>query len=121
MSYQKPFPSFSISAGYTDLVLNFQGTAFGYQNNTIGLFLSASVGTPLLSTYNFFSNVWNLSAKFPPFNGLQITNYQLIGDDILIFNLPFYPVKCLVDFVFVTQAGYNVASMSPNFNYIQLT
>jgi len=113
-------PTITISQGSSAAVFTFQGDMFDYTTGN-GLYLSANVNSPLLSSYDFYSNTKSISAKFPAFKGYPIENYEILTNNILRFRMPsIYLGPCKIDFVFANDAGYGLASQSKNFTYVQV-
>ena len=113
-------PTLTIVQGSSAAIFTFQGDMFDYITGN-GLYLSANVINPILSSYNFYSNIKSISAKFPAFTGYPITNYEILNNNILRFRMPsVYLGNCKIDFVFANEAGYGLASQSSRFTYVQM-
>ena len=113
-------PTITITQGSSAAVFTFQGDMFDYKTEN-GLYLSANVNSPLLSSFNFYSNTKSISAKFPAFTGYPIQNYEVLNNNVLRFRMPsIYLVPCKIDFIFANDAGYALASQSSRFSYVQV-
>jgi len=113
-------PTLTITQGSSAAIFTFQGDMFNYKTGN-GLYLSANVTNPILSSYNFYSNIKSISAKFPAFKGYPITSYEVLNNNILRFRMPsVYLGNCKIDFVFANDAGYALASQSSRFTYVQM-
>lgn len=113
-------PTITITQGSSAAVFTFQGDMFNYTAGN-GLYLSANVTSPLLSSFNFYSNTSSISSKFPAFTGYPIENYEVLNNNLLRFRMPsIYLGPCKIDFIFANEAGYSLASDSSRFSYVQV-
>jgi hypothetical protein len=113
-------PTITITQGSSAAIFTFQGDMFSYTAGN-GLYLSANVVSPLLSSFDFYSNTSSISSKFPPFTGYPIEEYEIINNNILKFRMPpVYLGTCKIDFIFANEAGYALASRSSRFSYVQM-
>lgn len=116
---EKKTPSVTISPGSTGLRITFEG--YSLDQSPQGLYLSANTDHAILSTYDFYSKVKSLSAKFPPFKGYPIQDYEIINYNLITINFPKIPLSgCNVDFIFTNDAGYAKASNSKWFSYVTI-
>lgn len=77
-----------------------------------GLYLS---GDSYNTVYNdFYSDVRSISANNPPFSGIPVTDFKIIGENRLEFTLPQVP-QGSYDIIFCNPAGYSKASNSNKF------
>lgn len=117
---EKTFPSLTISPGFTGVQITFEG--YSLDQSPQSVYLSANTDHAILSTYNFYSNVKSLSAKFPAFKGYPITDFEVISYNIITINFPKIPLSsCNVDFIFANDAGYAKASQSRWFSYVTIS
>jgi len=113
-------PTITITQGSSAAVFTFQGDMFVYTAGN-GLYLSANVTSPLLSSFDLYSNTSSISSKFPPFTAYPIEEYEIINNNLLKFRMPsLYLGACKIDFIFANEAGYAKASDSSRFSYVQV-
>jgi len=113
-------PTITITQGSSAAIFTFQGDMFSYIVGN-GLYLSANVINPILSSFDFYSNTKSISAKFPAFKGYPIENYEILNNNVLKFRMPsLYLGSCKIDFIFANEAGYAKASDSSRFSYVQM-
>ena len=113
-------PTLTLEPGQTNVTFMFQGDMFQYVTGN-GLYLSANVMNPILSSFNFYSQVKSLSGKFPAFTGYPIQEYEIYSNNVLKFKMPSIPLSgCNIDFIFCNEAGYAKASQSNRFSYVKI-
>jgi hypothetical protein len=113
-------PTLTIKPGQINVSFTFQGDMFSYITGN-GLYLSANVINPILSSFDFYSETKSLSTKFPPFTGYPIQEYEIFNNNVLKFNMPNTSLTgCNVDFIFCNEAGYAKASQSSRFSYVKI-
>lgn len=113
-------PTLTLNAGQTNVIFSFQGDMFERVTGN-GLYLSANIVNPVLSSFNFYSNIKSISAKFPAFTGYPITEYEIFNNNILKFRMPYIVLSgCNLDFIFCNEAGYAKASQSKFFSYVKI-
>ena len=83
-----------------------------------GLYLSGSnYNTNYVDLYSEFDN---LSAFNPPFSGIPITDFEIINNNELNFNLPKNLPIGKYDVIFCNPAGYYKASSNRKFKLISV-
>jgi len=113
-------PTITITQGSSAATFTFQGDMFSYTAGN-GLYLSANVTNPILSSFDFYSNTSSISSKFPAFTGYPIEDYEILNNNVLKFRMPsLYLGTCKIDFIFANEAGYAKASDSSRFSYVQM-
>lgn len=80
-----------------------------YFFNITNLYLSASNVSAFSNSSLFapFSGLSSQNIKYPPFTGVEISNFTQTGDNLISFKLPSYPSSSTkIDVIAVNESGY---------------
>lgn len=111
-------PSFTVlKENLSSVTVTLYGDMFNYKTLN-GLYLSSSnTSIPYLTTLDLYSNVKSISGRYPAITVSPISEYTVVQNYTVQFNLPSYLPQGNYDFIYMNDAGYDKASTSKRFTY----
>jgi len=110
---------FTVLTGVSGREFTMRGNMFKERVEN-GLFLSSNNPDYPPYYYDFFSNVRSVSTGNPGFSAVPIDKYTIINNNTLNFTLSSFKKVQRLDVIFANTAGYELASRSKAFSYIQV-
>jgi hypothetical protein len=115
--YEAPQTVFNIITGQSkDFVVYGDMFRFSTQN---GLFVSSNRPAGM-SYYNLYSSTRSISSQNPPFSAFTVSDYTIVNNNIIYFNLSSFNTPQKLDIIVANDAGYQVASSIKSFDHINI-
>ena len=105
---QRVFPDYSLTGVETEFMM--VGSNFNFKDHFLSGMYAVPMDNNIYPTLTYFdplSDQPTLSAKYPPFSGVRITDYTIESDNIVTFTLPSAVGYGHVDILTFNTAGYS--------------